>query len=241
MTSACRQHWRVQPDSVGSATYTHVVVELFDAAEPGRRVRAWRARPRPAPHGPSAPSSATSCVANSATSISSLLGTSANTRARFASRPCAVAAASGAARKAARWRARIAVDCAAAASRTRVRKQQQFACPAAQPPWRCAAPSTASRTPRPTRRARFRRSPCARPVLCHPQPAARHQIYSVRHGAGLEQQIARPAGRNGRRRPRASPESRAPRPGARLQLAQAIDGAAQFLRRARLFFLQSHG
>ena len=63
-------------------------------------------------------SSATSCVAKSATSISSLFGTRAKTRARLRASCAPRCCAAGGARTAAPWPARTAVDCAAAASST---------------------------------------------------------------------------------------------------------------------------
>ena len=78
-----------------------------------------------------------------------------------------------------------------------------------------------------------------RPSRAHAQPAAGEQIYSVRRGAGFEQQIAR---RQGEMHGAGRQASRAARSHARKIgcIPEAVDGPAHFLRRARLFFLQCH-
>ena len=163
---------------------------------------------------PERPSSAMSCVANSATSISSLFGTSAKTRARFATVFARLLRVKRRAQSCAMARENCG-DCAAAASRTASGRSN----------------SSVSRSATTVAlRGSFSSQPDSRHQLAafdlghdafarsraHAQPAARHQIYSVRHGAGRRTADRRPAARNGRRRPRASRESRAPRPAARL-------------------------
>ena len=128
-------------------------------------VRRRRARPRPAPRGRPAELGNQSRRRNSITSISSLFGTSANTRARVACRDCAGCCAAGAARRAARWPARTAVDCAATASSTRVRQQQQLRVAQRDHGGAARFLRAASRPRRPARRARFRRSKRALPAV----------------------------------------------------------------------------